>query len=101
MILKLIQQKGDVLLLTNFEKAIRGYVVFREVLKVVNDNIMILREPQFETSKQAMSFSSYMIGKYSDTKGEIQKILQQKKRTSYKDPALNHVNTGNVFLRII
>lgn len=79
----------------NFEKAIRGLVVFREILKVVNDNVLILRNPSTDSARQANIFSSYLIGKYADVKGEINKLRTQRKRNSYKDPNLNHVNTGN------
>jgi len=68
-------------------------VQFKEIYKVVNDNVLILRDH----SKQALIFPNYLIGKYADINKEVNQLNQKKKRISYKDPALNHINTGIAF----
>ncbi len=77
----------------DFDQLNFTYVVNREVLEIVNDNVLIVRESTTDLDKLTQ-FSIYLIGKYADLNEQIQKLQKKKQRSSYKDPDVNHINTS-------
>lgn len=86
-------QRGDMLFLANFLEGVKKPTYAREILKVVNNNVMIVRPFRKDGPIPAVSFPSYFVGKYADNKNQSLAIANKRKRNSYKDPALSHVNT--------
>ena len=83
--------------LVNFKEGVTKPTYAREILKVVNNNVMIVRPFRRDGPVPAISFPSYFVGKYADNKNQSQAIANKRKRSLYKDPALSHINTGLFF----
>lgn len=85
------------LFLANFKEGLRKPTYAREVLRVVNNNVMIVRPFRRDGPVPAISFPSYFVGKYADNKNLSKAIAIKRKRNSYKDADLSHINTGSIF----
>lgn len=76
-------------------KGAEGPSYAREIFKVVNDNVMIVR-PFKASSSVSVTSPNYLIGKYADLDQEVQKALARNRRKSFKAPTVAHINTGTL-----
>ena len=58
---------------------------------------MIVR-PYKAGSAPGVSFKHYLIGKYANLTEELAAVVASNTRSTFKDPAVSHINTGMIIL---